>query len=365
LLQRISANGLLLRRIICYNAAMNKDLKNMKLEEIEELVLRLGGKKYLAKYIFSFIHTKDATEIDDISTLSKELRHVLSQDGYYISNLKLIEKFVDPDGTIKFLFELADGHRIESVLMTSGDRRTLCISCQAGCRMGCVFCATAKLKFRRNLTAGEIVDQVNKATIECGKINNVVYMGMGEPMDNYEEVVRSLYILNHHAGKYIGQRHITISTCGIVEGIREFSEEKLQVHLSISLHATTDDKRAEIMSVTNKCSLDDLIEAVSAYQCKTRRRVMFVYCMIAGVNDSAQDVKRIIRLLDGLNVNVNLLEYNPHPGCDFKPSSRNTIHMFMDTLMQAGIETTVRYTRGQEIKAACGQLGADWLETKN
>ena len=340
----------------------DKDLKNKTLEELEEMVLALDGKKYLAKYIFSFIHAKSALDIADITTLSKDFRQKLTSAGFYISHLKIVEKHTDPDSTVKYLFELADGARIESVILTSKDRKTLCISCQAGCRMGCIFCATARLKFRRNLTAAEIVDQINKITDDAGVINNVVYMGMGEPLDNYEQTMRSLRILNHHAGKNIGARHLTISTCGIPDQIIRFADEDLQVHLAISLHSTNDSKRAELMGAARKYTLKKLMQAIKKYQRTTNRRVMFVYCMIEGVNDTDADARAIIKLLTGINANVNLIEYNPHPGCDFKPSRPERFQAFFDILMQAGIETTARYKRGQSIKAACGQLGATWPE---
>lgn len=344
---------------------MDKNLKNKTFAEIEELTLVLGGKKYHAKYIFSFIHAKNISHIDELTTLSKQLRAELTDNGYYISQLKTIEKFNDPDGTVKYLFELEDGVRVETVLMTTDgpkQRKTLCISCQAGCRMGCVFCATAKLKYQRNLTAGEIVDQVNQVVADSGTINNVVYMGMGEPLDNYDDVMRSLHILNHHAGKNVGQRHLTLSTCGLPEGIRKFAQEQLQVHLAISLHCSNDYQRVKIMAVAKKCSVDEIMESVKYYQKMTRRRVMFQYCMIDGVNDSDAEARDIVKLLKGLKANVNLIEYNPHPGCEFKASGRERIADFFDILMQSGVETTVRYRRGRAIKAACGQLGAAWLE---
>lgn len=341
---------------------MNKDLKNYTFDELESLVIDLGAKKYQAKYIFSSIHAKDIVSIDEFTTLKKDFRARLVEQGYYISAVEMLEKLVDPDGTIKYLFGLADGVRVESVLLTNNDRRTLCISCQAGCRMGCAFCATAKLKFRRNLTAAEIVDQVNAVSVDSGTINNIVYMGMGEPFDNYDEVMRSLHILNHHAGKNIGQRHLTVSTCGLPEQILEFAEEKLQVHLAISLHCATDEGRARLMPAAKAYPLKQLFEAIRGYQAVTRRRVMFEYCMIKGVNDSDSQAHAILKLLKGLNANVNLIEYNPHPGCKFKPSSRERIGTFFDILMQGGVETTARYKRGQKIKAACGQLGATWEE---
>ncbi|MCK4999257.1 MAG: 23S rRNA (adenine(2503)-C(2))-methyltransferase RlmN [Anaerohalosphaera sp.] len=341
---------------------MDKDLKNNTIEELEQIVDSFGGKKYLAKYIFSFIHAQDIVEIDGLTTLKKELRQKLADEGYFISKLDLVEKFVDPDGTVKYLFEMADGVRVESVLMTSKDRKTVCISCQAGCRMGCDFCATAKLRFRRNLTAAEIVDQVNMIAKDAGTVNNVVYMGMGEPLDNYDETMRSLRIINHHAGKNIGQRHLTISTCGIPEAIDRFADEKLQVHLSISLHSADQNKREKLMSVANRHGLDEIKAAVKRYQQRTNRRVMFACCMIAGFNDSDHDARGIIKLLTGINANVNLIEFNEHPGCELAASSNDRVARFMDLLMQAGIETTVRYKKGSKIKGACGQLGAAWLE---
>ncbi|MHC5059565.1 MAG: dual-specificity RNA methyltransferase RlmN [Planctomycetota bacterium] len=344
---------------------MDKDLKNKTLKELEELVSDFGGKKYLAKYIFSFIHAHNAARIEDITPLSKNFRQKLIDAGYCISTMRLMEKFVDPDGTIKFLFELSDGVRVETVLMVTGDRKarkTLCVSCQSGCRMGCAFCATGQLKYSRNLTAAEIVGQVNSVVADCGAINNVVYMGMGEPMDNYDEVMRSIRIINHHAGKNIGQRHITISTCGVIEGIDRFGDEKLQVHLAISLHSSCDSTRSKIMAVAGKYRLGELFDSIKGYQKKTKRRVMFEYCMIKGLNDADSDAKALIKLLKGLSVNVNLIEYNPHDGCDFEPSSRGRIRSFVDILMNSGIEATVRYKRGQQIKAACGQLGATWLD---
>lgn len=340
---------------------MDKNLKNKTLAELEQIVADLGGKKYLAEYIFSFIHAKDVEQIADITPLSKDFRQKLADTGCCISQLKIIEKLTDPDGTIKFLFELKDGVRVESALLTDDGRKTLCISCQAGCRMGCRFCATGQLKFRRNLTAGEIVDQFNQAEKNCGKISNVVYMGMGEPMDNFDEVMRSVRILNDPAGKNIGQRHITISTCGLPEGIARLADEPLQVRLAVSLHAAGDEKRGRIMAVAKVQPIKKVIESIKNYQKKTKRRITFEYCMIKDVNDSASDAKALIKLIAGIKANVNLIEYNAHQGCVFEPSSGNNIRRFAQILTEAGIETTIRYKRGRTIKAACGQLGADLL----
>ena len=342
---------------------MDKDLKNKTYQELEDILVGFGGKKYLTKYLFSFIHAQNALSLEDVTPLSKKLRDRLTQADYHISQLQTIKRFVDPDGTVKFLFEMGDGNRIEAVLLTTDtDRRTLCVSCQAGCRMGCDFCATGKMKFKRNLTAGEIADQVNQAAEHLGKINNVVYMGMGEPMDNYDHVMRSVRILMHHAGRNIGQRHITVSTCGIPEGIEKFAREETQVRLAVSLHASDDATRGKLMAVANKYPLGDILNAVDDYQRITRRRVTFEYCMIEGLNDRDQDANAIARLLRGIEAGINLIEYNPCPGSMLAPSSRDRIQQFKDILTHHGYETIIRYKRGQSIMAACGQLAIGYSE---
>src|SRR5512134_3279048 len=198
---------------------MNKDLKDKTLEELEKVVVGLGQKKYLAGYLFKFIHVQNGREIGALSTLSKAFRAQLVEQGYFIGRLKVVDVLPDPDGSAKYLFELADGERIETVLLPEEERKTLCVSTQVGCPMGCAFCATGRIQFRRNLTAGEIVDQVSAVEEQAGRITNLVYMGMGEPLLNYDAVLKSIRILNHSAGKNIGIRHITISTSGIVPGI--------------------------------------------------------------------------------------------------------------------------------------------------
>lgn len=339
---------------------MDKDLKNRTHKELEQLALDFGQKEYLADYIFSFIHSHDAAVLDDITPLSKAFRTKLAEGQYFISRLQTVEKLVDPDGTVKFVFAAADGTQFESVLLTDEKegRRTLCVSCQSGCRMGCAFCATGRLRFARDLSAGEIADQVNQAVAHCGKVNNVVYMGMGEPFDNYDNVIRSLHILNDRAGKAIGQRHITVSTCGICEGIERFADEHLQVRLAISLHGPTDELRQQMMSVAKKYPLKRLLASIRHYQHAAGRRVTFEYCLINEVNDSREHARSLARLIKDIDAVVNLIEYNPHEGCAFQPSPRRAIHGFRDVLAEAGIETVIRYRRGRSIRAACGQLGA-------
>jgi 23S rRNA (adenine2503-C2)-methyltransferase len=398
---------------------MDKDLKDKTLEEMEKMVVGLGQKRYLAGYLFKFIHLQNGREIAAVSTLSKAFRTQLIEQGYFISQLKAVEVLSDPDGSVKYLFELGDGERIETVLLPEGERRTLCVSTQIGCPMGCAFCATARIAFRRNLTAAEIVDQVNTVSsmllealeervagscrghppIEWGagsarasraasarsdaargarhgaggtpatqtpdgvttnRITNIVYMGMGEPLLNYDAVLKSIRILNHSAGRNIGIRHITISTSGIVPGIRQLANEEIQPRLAISLNAPTDALRGKLMPVAHRYPLAKLLEAVRYYQTQTGQRVTFEYVLIDKVNDSVTHARLLVKLLRGLMYNVNLIEHNPFSGCEFTGSSRERIQRFAAALKEAGVETTIRFRMGRRIQAACGQLQAGY-----
>jgi 23S rRNA (adenine2503-C2)-methyltransferase len=346
------------------------------------MAVGLEQKKYLAKYIFSFIHARDGGDIGSITPLSKPFRSKLIEQGYYISRLDVVEKLSDPDGTVKYIFGLPDGQRIQSVLLSDDDRKTLCVSTQVGCGMGCVFCATALLGLKRNLTAGEIVDQVNvivsrdsslvtrtnegrsRVTGFGSRITNVVYMGMGEPLANYDAVLESLRILNDPEGKNIGVRKLTISTCGVVEGIRRIGDEDIAPRLAISLNAPTDSIRARMMPITKRYPLKQVLAAVEDYQRKTRRRVTFEYVLIKGLNDKVIHAEVLCKVLRGVMCNVNLIEYNPHPGCGFEPSGKEAIERFGRVLEGKGFETTIRFKKGQRIKAACGQLGVEWIKTR-
>ena len=343
---------------------MSRDLKDKTPGELEQIVESLGGKKYLAGYIFHFIHTKDTEEISEITPLSKSFREKLAGQGYFISRLSVLTKLTDKDGTAKYAFALGDDGRIETVLLLDGTRKTLCVSTQVGCAMDCAFCATGKLRFRRNLTAAEIVDQVNTIQKDAGRISNVVYMGMGEPLANYTAVVKSLGILNHPKGKNIGVRHITVSTCGLAPEIRKLASEDVHPRLAVSLNAPTDDLRTKLMPINAKYPIAELLKAVRFYQDKTRQRVTFEYVLIKGLNDSADYAKMLIKLLRGFLCNVNLIEHNPYPACKYAASSSARIREFAAVLDDAGIETTIRFRMGRNIKAACGQLGADWLGGK-
>jgi len=340
---------------------MEKDLKNNTLSQLEKIVREMDQKTFRAKDIFTFTQTGRATAIDQLSTLPKPFRQTLIQQGFHISNLKTIQCLTDPDGTVKYLFELPDANKIESALLFDNDRKTLCISTQVGCKMDCSFCATAKIKFKRNLTAAEITDQAITASRDFGKISNIVYMGMGEPLDNYDNVIKSLRMLNDPLGLNIGARKITISTCGIPEAIEKLAREDIQFRLAISLHAPKDWMRSKLMPINNAYPLEKLLSAVKKYQQKTKRRVTFEYILIKKFNDSVNNAKAIVGLLKGIKADINLIEYNPHELADYEPSDRKKIAKFSTALNDAGIETHVRYKRGQKIKAACGQLGATWV----
>lgn len=342
--------------------SLDKDLKNKSYNDLLELTKQYGQKNFCASYIFSFIHQKDTAQIDDITPLPKPFRQILKSGGYGISHANLCERHNDPDGTVKFVFGLEDGVRVESVLLKDDDRYTFCISTQAGCRMGCRFCATGQLKYQRNLTAAEIVDQVYKTEPTCGKIHNVVYMGMGEPLDNFDNVMRSIEIFNDPKGRNISIRRITVSTCGLCEPIKQLALSPIQPRLAVSLHAPNDTIRSKIMRTSPKQSIDRLITVLKNYQSVTNRRITIEYCMINGVNDSIEQAKLLAKLLRSLKVNVNLIELNPFPACVFKPSSSEQIQRFAKILTDAGIETVIRFKRGRTIKAACGQLGATWLK---
>lgn len=332
----------------------------MILPDIERLVEGLGEKKYSAGYIFDFIHNRGVRDISEITPLRKGFRSRLSEQGYFISSLAIVDKLTDPDGTAKYVFGLPDGGRIESVLLFDDERRTLCISAQAGCAMGCVFCATGQLGPGRNLTAGEIVDQVNLVAGDSPehRVTNVVFMGMGEPLANYDAVLDAVRILNHPKGKNIGIRHLTISTCGLAEEIESMAGEDIHPRLAVSLNAPADSVRRRIMPVAKKYPLGRLLSAIKLYQRKTHNRVTFEYCLIKGVNDTALYARMLAKRLQDFKCNVNLIEYNPHKGCDLKPSGKDRIERFAACLLESGLETTIRRSFGRKINAACGQLGA-------
>lgn len=322
----------------------------------------MGQKAFHGDYLFNFIHEKGVREVGEVSSLSAAFRERLLGEGFGISEIACLQRQKDPDGTEKFLFEGSDGRLFETVLMDDDRRLTACVSCQSGCAMKCGFCATGRLGFGRDLTSGEIAFQAEYLSGQVRRVSNVVYMGMGEPFDNYEAVMDSIGMLMDEKGLNLGQRHITVSTVGIVPGIERFGQANLQVRLAVSLHSADQAVRERLVPAAKKYPLDVLMEAVADYQQQTGRRITIEYCMIDGVNDSDRDAAALARLISGRKCLVNLIELNPYPGCSYEPSSHNRIRMFAQVLTSRGVETAIRYRRGREILAACGQLGAQRLK---
>jgi 23S rRNA (adenine2503-C2)-methyltransferase len=334
----------------------------MNVNKIEEILKE--EPKYRLKQVKKLLFQDLIESWDEATVLSKELRQKLSEDCP-MSELEP-EKVLSSDGddTIKALFILKDGLKIESVLMKHEDKRkTVCVSSQVGCSMDCNFCATGQQGFKRNLTVGEIIDQVLffARISKKERISNVVFMGMGEPFLNYDNVLEAIRILNDKDGLNIGIRHISISTVGIIEGINKLADEKLQINLAISLHAPNNDLRVKLMPINKKYPIEDVITAVSSYIKKTKRRVMFEYLMIDEVNDSPDQAKELSKLIKKLVCFVNLISFNPVGHSDFKSSPGWKIKKFKDILEKNNISVTQRYRFGQEIKAACGQLAGENL----
>ncbi|MBT3416742.1 23S rRNA (adenine(2503)-C(2))-methyltransferase RlmN [Candidatus Woesearchaeota archaeon] len=314
--------------------------------------------KFRIKQFEDLIFKQFVSSFDDMTTFSKDLREQLNEN-FNLYSLSLIETEKTKD-TIKFMFETEDGDHIESVLMINGKRRTACVSSQIFCAMGCKFCATGAKPFKRNLTGEEIVEQVLFISKYLKKmderVSNVVYMGMGEPFMNYDNVVESIKIFNDRDKFDIGARHIVVSTCGIIPKIKEFMNLNLQVRLAISLHAANDELRSSLMPVNNQYPLKDLIEVCDEFTKKTNKKVSYEYVLIKGVNDSEKDAKELVQLLEGKLVHVNLIAYNPHEFADFEKPAKSTIINFKNILENNKIESSVRRSMGDEISGACGQL---------
>lgn len=343
------------------------DLRDLNLPEMEELVGKLRAEPYRAKQIFSWVHARGATGLDDMSDLPAWLRKSLDQSHGINSALVRSRQVSDNGQTRKYLLSLADGQLIETVCMlyrrhASRDRRTACISSQVGCSMACRFCATGKLGFKRNLSAGELVGQVyfwNRELASAGSpggITNVVYMGMGEPLLNYEAVLKSIRLLGHPLGLDLGYRRLTISTCGIPEGIRRLADEGLQVRLAVSLHAADDMLRSRLLPVNRRFPLAQLMEACRYYVKRTGRKVTFAYLLLEGINDSLEQAQRMAQLLHGLPSKVNLIPFNRVEGKEFRRPQLKIVYSFARFLASRGFEVSVREERGSEIAAACGQL---------
>lgn len=332
------------------------DLKGLEYSELEDFLINMGEKRFRAQQIFKWLNS-GVTSFDEMTDISKQLRERLAELSY-ISVLEIEEKYVSKfDGTTKYLFKLPDANCIESVVMRYHHGLTICISSQVGCRMGCRFCASTIGGLYRSLTAGEILDQVIFAEKDMGeRISNIVLMGIGEPLDNYDNVIKFLHNVNHEKGKNIGYRHITLSTCGVVPGIYALAEEDLPITLTVSLHAPNDTIRNEIMPVSRRYNMDELMRACAAYHDRTKRRLSFEYSLIHGVNDSLKNADELAELIRPFRAHVNLIPVNSVEERNFRKGSKKDINIFWERLTKQGINATIRRELGSDIAASCGQL---------
>lgn len=341
-------------------------INDFTLNELEKYIEDIGEKKFHAKQIFKWLHRFAVQNFDEMSDISKSLRDKLKEQAT-ISNLEIIEcQKSAKDGTMKFLIKLYDNAAIETVFMRYNHGNTLCVSTQIGCKMGCKFCASTKAGFERGLLPHEIECQILTVEKYTGeRISNVVYMGIGEPLDNYDNVVKSIRLINAPDGLNIGARHISLSTCGVVPMIYKLADEKIQATLSISLHATTDKKRQEIMPIAKVYSIAQLLEACKYYIKQTGRRISFEYALINGVNDDTATAMELAKLLRGMIAHVNIIPVNTIKDGAYKKSEERKIEDFMNILNSCGIVTTVRRELGSDIDAACGQLRQKYIEKSN
>lgn len=332
-----------------------RDIKSKTLAELREELGGLGLPKYRAEQVYRWLH-RGVTDFSQMSDLSKSLREELAQK-YDIYWAQVERKQVSKDGTVKYLFRMPDGEYVESVLMHYHHGTSICISTQVGCKMNCSFCATGKSGFSRNLAASEILSQVQAASLDAGeRISHIVLMGMGEPLDNYENVLRFLELVTSPEGLNIGMRHISLSTCGIVDKIYDLADKKLQLTLSISLHAPNDEIRSQTMPVNKRWNMEELLRACKYYSDKTGRRISFEYAMISGVNDMDWCAKELAGRLRGILAHVNLIPVNDVTGTGYKKSGLDRQKRFVALLEERGVTATVRRTLGSDIDASCGQL---------
>ena len=335
---------------------MKENIKNYNLEELKEVLKKLGEKPYRAEQIFKWIMQENVTSFDEMTNISIELRNKL-KEKFDLHVFKILQKQVSKDGTKKYLFDVLDGNAIESVLMEYKHGFTICVSSQIGCKMGCKFCASTGVKFSRNLTAGEIVEQLLAIQRDENiKISNLVFMGIGEPLDNYDNVMQAIAILNNPKGINMGARHISISTSGLVPRIYELADKNIQCTLSISLHSANNEKRSQMMPVNNVYNIEELMKACKYYTEKTNKRISFEYALAKESNDNLADAKELVKLLRGMLCHVNLIPINKIENGKYSKSTNENILKFRDYLNEKGIVATIRRELGSDIDAACGQL---------
>ena len=332
------------------------DIKSMQLDRLKEYVVSLGAKSFAAKQIYGWLHEKNVNSFDEMTNISKDLREKL-KENCNITKISIRKKQVSKDGTIKYLYQLEDGNCIETVLMRYEHGNSICVSSQVGCRMGCTFCASTQHGKVRDLRTSEILEQFYNTERDIGeRISNIVMMGIGEPLDNFDNAIGFIRIISSPEGKNISQRSISLSTCGLVPRIYDLAKLKLGITLSISLHATTTEKRKVTMLVTNAYSVEELMQACRDYTRTTGRRISFEYSMIKGVNDTDEDARELADLLKGMISHVNLIPINPVDGSPYTQSDDRVIHSFQKKLQALHVNATIRRRLGQDISAACGQL---------
>lgn len=333
-----------------------KNIKNYTFEELKEELKALEEKPFRAEQIFHWLYVEKVKSFDEMTNLSIELREKLKQN-YTMCNFNIIKKLESADGTKKYLFDVLDENAIETVLMEYHHGKTICVSSQIGCKMGCKFCASTGIPFVRSLTAGEIVEQLIAVEQDTGdRISNIVFMGIGEPLDNYDNVIKAIHIINHPKGLNIGARHISVSTSGLVPRIYDLAKENIPCTLSISLHATNNEKRSSMMPVNNAYKIEELIQACKDYIKVTNRRISFEYALAKDNNDNLEDAKELVKLLKGMLCHVNLIPINKIENGKYTKSTNENIIKFRDYLNDHGIVATIRRELGSDIDAACGQL---------
>ena len=338
------------------------DIKSMNKEELKDLMVQVGEKPFRAKQIYSWLHEHLVTSYEEMGNIPGKLKEKLKE--YPITALEMVDEQISAiDGTRKYLFRLSDGNVIESVLMRYKHGNSVCISSQVGCKMGCRFCASTIGGWTRNLLPSEMLDQIYRIQSITGeRVSNVVVMGTGEPMDNYDNIVRFVHLLSEEGGLNISQRNITVSTCGIVPKIYELAKEKLQITLALSLHAPNDEKRRELMPIANRYSMDEVLDACRNYFQETGRRITFEYSLVAGVNDSDEDAKELSSRIHDINCHVNLIPVNPIKERSYRRSTHHAVENFKIKLEKCGINVTIRREMGSDIDGACGQLRKSYME---
>lgn len=342
------------------------DIKSLNLKELTAFIEELGEKGFRAKQIYQWLHVKQVSSFDEMTNISKALIEKLKANSHLVSLQQEAVQISKLDGTRKYLFLLDDGNVIESVLMRYKHGNSVCISSQVGCRMGCRFCASTLDGLVRGLTPSEMLDQIYRIGKDTGeRVSNVVVMGTGEPMDNFDNLLKFIELLTDENGLNISQRNLTVSTCGIVPRMRELADQKLQITLALSLHASTQKKRLELMPVANKYEIHEVIDACRYYFEQTGRRITFEYSLVGGVNDTEEDVRNLCDLVKGMNCHINLIPVNPIKERDYVQPTAQVTADFKNRLEKHGINVTIRREMGRDIDGACGQLRKRYMGQQN